>query len=120
MRTTLYIFSLLWFVAGLVLLALATMLDAVPLLQILQFAPAAPDAHPLFGNYRTFSVLLAALAWGVVFCLPALLFAALGSLLERLDRLAKSPPADSVSREHAAPARKRVPAEKVEPRIGSV
>lgn len=122
MRTTLYIFSILWLVAGLVILVLSTTLEPVPLLQLLQTAPAVDgtEAHPVFGNLETFLILLAGAVWVLVFCVPALFLAAIGSMLGRLDRLGKTHVPDALPRQPAAPAKKRVFAEKVEPHIGRV
>jgi hypothetical protein len=122
MRTTLTIFSLLWFAAGLVLLALGLTLETVPLLQILEPVLAAPgsEVHPVFGNIGTYLTLVAATAWALVFCVPALLLAALGAMLARLDKLAQTRVEVAPVGEITAPAKKRVVVEKVEPHIGKI
>ncbi len=125
MRTTLYIFALLWFVAGLALLALAATLEPMIWLQLLQPPPATPDAelHPVFGNYATFMTLVAVFVWVLVFCVPALLLITLGAILGRLDALDaldRSTAVITPVRPPPAPPRKRAPTEKVEPHIGRV
>ncbi|MDT8386870.1 MAG: hypothetical protein RQ736_05110 [Thiogranum sp.] len=121
MKTTLYIFSLLWFVAGLVLLALAATLEPMVWLQLLQPPPVTPDAelHPVFGNYATFMTLVAVFIWVLVFCVPALLLLSVGAILGRLDAI-DSARAVTPVRPPPAPPKKRAPTEKVEPHIGRV
>ena len=120
MKTTLYIFSLLWFVSGVVLVLLGAMLELPVLIPPPELFPEAAGSHPVFGNLRLFVAFALSLVWVLLFCVPALLLAALAAMLNRLDRQLVSPPVAAPQRESVqAPVRKQGGG-KVEPHIGNV
>ena len=120
MKILVTVFSLVWFLVGIALLALVIAEPEIAM--SLYPAPAAQDAppSPLWQTIDAWLPWLAGFAWVVIFLMPALGFAALGSVLDKLDRRDVTPAPDSARRERAEPPKKRPAAEKVEPTIGEL